>query len=315
MILVTAPLGFVGQHLIPRLIAQGEPVRLLLPARWHKRVPWPEAEIAEGSIFEGPSLYQAMTGVHTIYHLASAQWWGGANDLEHVDLRGTAEVIEAARSARVGRMIALSHLGAEPASAFSLLRSKGQMEALIRKSGLAYTIFRCGVLFGPEDQFVNHLAMVLRSNPFFVFQPSDGEMILNPLHVEDLSQALVNALDKLDLIDQTLEIGGAEYITYNELLRTVMRVSRCRRTIVPLPPYLLRALANLWRVSPFRFPITSQWFDLVSGNRAADLSNLYAYTGVRPRRFEDTLLTYMPGRWYSLEYLRYLVSRRKRGVF
>lgn len=317
MILVTGAMGFVGRHLVQALIEQELPVRVLLPQRWHRRAPWDveKVDMVAGSIFEPEVLFRAMGGVHTVFHLASAQWWGNLFDLENVDLNGTANVIAAGRSARIGRLIVLSHLGAEPSSGFNMLRISGQKEDLVRRSGLAYTVLRTGVIFGAEDHFVNNIAMRLRSNPIFTFQPGEGEALLNPIHIDDLTEALVKSLDILDLIDDTVSIGGPEYISFNEMLRTIMRVSRCSRVIVAVPPYLLRGIALLSRVIPTRWVVTPQWFDMLAGNRTADLSNLFQYTGIRPRRFEDTLVTYMPKRRYSLELIRYLFRRRKRSAY
>ena len=90
-----------------------------------------------------------------------------------------------------------------------LMRVKGQVEALVRNSGVAFTVLRCGVIFGPEDRFVNGIAMLLRTNPFFFFQPGHGDSLLHPLYVMDLVKALGNSLDSIDLVDATIEIGGA----------------------------------------------------------------------------------------------------------
>lgn len=313
MILVTGATGLVGRHLVPRLCAAGYPVRVYVQPRRGRlppHLPWSEGvEVIAGSLDDPQSLYQAMQGVHTVFHLVSAQWWGSRRDLERVDIEGTQQIIAAARAARIGRLFYLSQLGAEPASAYDLLRVKGQVETLVRNSGLAYTILRCGVIFGPEDRFVNGIAMLLRSNPFFFLQPGRGESLLHPLYVEDLAAALVNSLERIDLVDATIEIGGAEYLTYHEMIRTVMRVTRARRIIVSVPPYLLRML-NRWVVRVVRrWPMTSQWLDILASNRTAKLGNLYDYCGVRPVRFEDTLLTYMPQRHYFRELLRFLGQR------
>lgn len=318
MIIVTGATGFVGRHLVARLLRSGNPVRVLVPpdvvARYRRR-PWPwaeagEAEIFEGSIFHGESLFKAMQGVHTVFHLASAQWWGSRQDLERINLLGTRQVITAARTARVGRLVVLSHLGAEPSSAYTLLRVSGQVEELVRAGGVAYTIFRCGLIFGPDDNFVNNLAMILKSNPLFVFQPGQGENLLHPLYIEDLISALENSLEALSLVDQTVDIGGGEYVNFNELIRTTMRVTKTRRLLVPIPPYFLRSLTGAINVLFPRWPITRQWFDILAGNRTAQLGNLFHYTGVHPVRFEDTLLTYMPQRYYSFELLRFIFRRR-----
>lgn len=314
MILITGANGLVGRQLVPYLAQQGWDIRVMVrPGRERRvrRLGWPDnVQLTTGSLESSEDLHRAMQGVHTIFHLASAQWWGGPRDLDRVDIQGTRNVIAVARSTRVGRMFYLSQLGAEPASAYMLLRTKGQAEALIRNSGLAYTIIRCGVVFGPEDRFVNGLAMILRTNPLVVFQPGEGETLLHPLYIHDLVKALGNALENIDLVDATIEIGGGEYVSYNELIRTVMRVTNAPRLIVPLPPHLLRTLTNFPNRLLPRWPVTRQWFDLLASNRTAKLSNLFDYCGVRPVRFEDTLLTYMPERHYRRELVRFVLGRR-----
>ncbi|MCS6871374.1 MAG: NAD(P)H-binding protein [Anaerolineae bacterium] len=315
MIVVTGGGGFVGKALIKRLAQQGEPVRVL-SARGERALAGLDEtiEIIRGSLHDAESLYHAMVGAHTVFHLASAQWWGRKRDLERVDVQGTQNVIAAGRSARIGRLVVLSHLGAEPSSAFTLLRVKGRVEELVRNSGLAYTIFRSGIVFGRDDTFVNGIAQLLRANPLIFLQPGRGESLLHPLYIGDLVEALVRSMEHLDTVDQTLSIGGPEYMTFNEMVRTVMRVTRAPRLIVSVPPWTLRALANLIsRFFPY-FPLTPQWLDLLASNRTASMSALYDLFEMQPRRFEDTIVTYMRGRRYRLELLRATLRRRPRRI-
>lgn len=315
MILITGATGLVGRQLVPQLVGAGWPVRVIVPPRRGgrlPRLPWPDdlpVDMIAGDLDDLSSLHEAMQGVHTVFHMASAQWWGSRRDLERVDIQGTRNLIAAARAARIGRLYYLSQLGAEPSSAYTLMRIKGQVEGLIRNSGVAYTVMRCGVIFGPEDRFINGIAMLLHTNPVFFFQSGHGDSLLHPLYVKDLVQALVNSLESIDLVDSTIEIGGGEYLTYNEMVRTVMRVSGARRVIISVPPYLLRSVNRLVSRVVRRWPMTPQWFDILASNRTAQLGNLYDTCGVRPVRFEDTLLTYMPQRHYGLEMLRFLWSR------
>jgi uncharacterized protein YbjT (DUF2867 family) len=298
MILVTGATGFVGRTLVKQLAANGYSVRILVePSRRVRRRRDEELpdQIAEhitqapGSIHDIESLHSAMIGVHTIYHLASAQWWGKPDDLERIDLKGTSNLITAARSARVGRLVVMSHLGASPSSAFTLLRAKGRVEELVRASGLPFTVFRSGIVFGKGDSFVNGIARLLRRYPLFFLQPGHGEGLLHPIYIDDLVEALVRSMENLNTVDQTIEIGGPEYMTFNEMVRTVMRVTRTYRSLLSVPPHTLRMIVS---VLPFA-PMTAQWLDILASNRTAPLGNMFDVFGIRPVRFEDTIITYM----------------------
>src|SRR5690606_2768624 len=155
LILVTGATGFIGRHLVSCLMARGYHVRCLLTAAQAQNLPWgTPPEIITGSVLDEEALFRAVTGAHVVIHLANAQWWGRKRDLERIELVGTRNLITAARAARVGRIIAVSHLGASPSAAYPLLRAKGQVEEAIRASGLAYTILRSGIVFGEDDAFI-----------------------------------------------------------------------------------------------------------------------------------------------------------------
>jgi NADH dehydrogenase len=313
VILVTGGTGFIGRRLVAQLLSEGRAVRCLLTPARAARLPWDESvrpEIVIGSILNDEALFKAATGAHTVIHLENAQWWGRPRDLERVELDGVRHLVTAARAARVGRIITLSHLGASPAAAYPILRYKGLVEDAIKTSGLAYTIIRSGFAFGEDDAFVNHLAMQMRANPLFFFMPGRGEVVLHPIYVGDLVGALVASLETIEAVDQVIEIGGAEYITLADLLRTVMRVSRAPRAVVGIPPYLLRGLTAFYNRLLPRSLITNQWLDLLATHRTARLGTLFEMFGIRPRRLEDTLLTYMRGRRYTWRMVRYTFRRR-----
>lgn len=316
LILVTGATGFVGRHLVARLLALGYPVRCLLPEHKADDLPtWESApEIVIGSILDEEALFRAATGAHVVIHLENAQWWGNPRDLERVELAGTRNLITACRAARVGRIVTLSHLGASPAAAYPLLRFKGLVEDAIKASGLAYTIIRSGVIFGEDDAFINHIAMQLSISPGVFFMPGRGEVVLHPIYIEDVVSVLIGSLEALDTVDNVVEIGGPEYITLEDLISTVMRVSGIHRVVIGVPPYLLRWLSTITsRLLP-RSLMTPQWLDILATNRTASLGNVFRYFGVHPRRFEDTLLTYMRGRHYSLALVRYTLSRRPKVI-
>lgn len=314
MILVTGAAGFLGRHLVDRLLAQNSPVRVLLPEHKADHLPWQGTpEVIVGSILDEEVLFRAATGAHVIIHLENAQWWGRPRDLERVELVGTRNLITAARAARVGRIITLSHLGASPSSAYPIMRYKGLVEDVLKSSGLAYTIIRCGLVFGEDDAFVNHIAMQLAATPGIYLMPGRGEVVLHPIYIEDVVSVLVNSLETIDSVDNVIEIGGPEYITLEDLIRTVMRVSGMSRVVIGVPPYLLRWMTSIYgRILP-RSLITAQWLDILATNRTAHLGNVFTYFGIHPRRFEDTLVTYMRGKHYTRGLLAYTLRRRPKA--
>lgn len=319
MILVTGATGYIGRHVTAKLVEAGLPVRCLVTERQARRLPWnTEAENAPdvviGTLLDDEAVFRAVTGVHSIIHLESAMWWGSARNLERVEIVGTRSLIAAARSARVGRIVTLSHLGAAPSSAYTLHRIKGQMEELVRTSGLAYTVIRSGLVFGPDDAFINHIAAMLRGNPFFFLMPGDGSVVLHPIYIDDLTHIIMDSLENMKVIDQVLEVGGQEYITLEELLLTVMRVARMPRVLISLPPYLMRFLSRIYSTVLPRSLVTTQWLDILATNRTTQLGNVYTHFGFQPRRIEDTLVTYLPQEPHLWHLIRNTFRRRPRSV-
>lgn len=319
MILITGATGLVGRHLVRRLMAEGIPTRCLLTERRARRLPWDEndahaPEIVLGNVLDEEAFFRAVTGVHVVIHLENALWWGRRRDLERVEVSGTRQLVTVARSARVGRIITLSQLGATPSSAYTLHSIKGQVEEIVRNSGVAYTIIRTGVVYGEDDSFINHIASILSTNPLFFLMPGFGEVVLHPIYIDDLVEALFRSLNLMHLVDHVIDIGGPEYTTLEDMMFTIMRVTGMQRYIISVPPYMLRWITSIYsRILP-RSLMTSHLLDILATNRTASLGSTYNNFGFHPRRFEETLLTYLPKRRHFLRVFRDTFRRRPSSV-
>lgn len=291
MILVTGGTGFVGSVLIPNLLKAGKEVRLLLrPSPVSPRLPkGVSVEVAVCSLKDERGLRAALKGVDTVIHLAGAERQSTRANLTEVDVEGAQAIAQVAALAGVRRMLYLSHLGADKNSAYPVLKAKAFAEAAVQQSGIPYTIFRSAALFGPGDQFTTSFARLIRASKPFVLMPGDGDMLLQPLWIEDLVTALIIALDEESMYDQTISVGGAEILTFRQVIETIMQTIGVRRWLIPFSPAYLRILA-LWveQVSP-RFPVSLFWLDYLSADRTCALDTMPRVFGLMPVRFHQNL--------------------------
>ncbi|MCJ7694395.1 MAG: NAD-dependent epimerase/dehydratase family protein [Anaerolineaceae bacterium] len=302
MILVTGGTGFIGSVLVRQLTELGKPVRILIrPSRKSPNIPKGiPIEIAISSLGDIRGLRASMKDVDIIYHLAGAERLGSRADLMKVEIEGTSNIVQAAKDARIEKIFYLSHLGADRASAFSLLKAKGIGEKSIEDSGLDYAIIRSSIVYGLNDHFTMNLIKLIRLAPGFLFLPGEGQSLIQPLWVEDLVTCLVWALEMPDVNKKTISIGGPEFFSIKDLILKLMDEIGINKKLYPVNPLFLHRLTETLENLSNKFPTSVFWLDYLAEDRICDLNSVSRQFNLNPSRFS-----------HRINYLQHLIKKKK----
>jgi uncharacterized protein YbjT (DUF2867 family) len=291
VIVVVGATGFVGRHVVARLVECGYTVRAL-SRHGARRPEWTDrVHPLAADIETGAGLGSAMVGADGVVHLAAIPRETGGRRFEDVNVGGVARVLSAMRAAGVRRLVHLSVLGATEDPAHRYLSSKWRGEQLVRDSGLEWVVLRPSLLFGAGDGFFDLIDTTLRWwSPGVVAIPSARASRFQPLAVADLALAVQLSLAEAGRAGSVYELGGPTYLTYEQIVDEVMRATGRRRLKLPVPVPLLRALTAVTdRLLPI-FPVSHDQIGSLELPNHTRLDAFERAFGQPPRPFD---LSYM----------------------
>lgn len=242
LVLLTGPTGYVGGRLRRRLEERGVRVRCMArqAARLTGRV-GASTEIVEADVLDPGSLADAMEGVDTAYYLIHSM--GSAEDFEERDRTAAQNFAQAARRAGVRRVIYLGGL-AHGDDLSPHLRSRHEVGEILRGSGITVVELRASIVLGSGSLSFELVRALVERLPVMI-TPRWVDVAAQPIAVDDLLEYLTEALD-LELSEsRTFEIGGADRVSYGDLMREYARQRGLRRSMIRVP-VLTPRLSSLW---------------------------------------------------------------------
>ncbi len=243
-VLVTGATGYVGGRLVPRLLEGGYPVRVMVrdSSRLQGR-PWrDQVEIVQGDVLDISSLAPAMNSVGMAYYLVHSM--SGHQDFHERDLVAARNFGAAAKAAGIQRIIYLGGLGDPNAALSQHLRSRQATGQALGESGVPVTEFRSAIVVGSGSVSFEMIRNLTERLPAMIC-PRWVYTRVQPIAIRNVMDYLVAALETPASAGRILEIGGADVLTYGDMMKQYAEVRGLRRWLVPVP-VLTPRLSSYW---------------------------------------------------------------------
>ncbi|MBE7559534.1 SDR family oxidoreductase [bacterium] len=241
-ILLTGATGYIGGRLLPELVAAGYRVRCLArqPEYLRPRVP-AGVDVFGGDVRDPVALASALAGVDVAYYLVHSMSRG--HDFAREDRLAAETFAAAARAAGVTRIVYLGGLG-HGAELSPHLASRQEVGRILRQSGTEVLEFRASIIIGSGSLSYEMIRALIHKLPVMVI-PRWVKTLAQPIAIEDEIAYLVAAADVTTGGSVILEIGGADRVSYLDIMREYARRHGLVRFYLPVPLLTLR-LSSLW---------------------------------------------------------------------
>lgn len=292
MVFVTGGTGFVGRSIVRRLLSRGEQIRVLYRGERRRFIQDERIEWIPGEIGSRESLLCGMKGADAVIHLVGILVEPGGQTFEKLHVDGTQNVVEAMKQSGVRRLLHMSALGTGPNAASRYHQTKWRAEALVLAAPPDATIFRPSLIFGREDRSVNLLAKIASYSPVVPVLGS-GENRLQPVWVEDVSEAFVRSLKNPITYGKSYDLCGPAVYTFNHLIDLILRSKGISRLKVHLPVWAMKGPASLAEWILPRPPLTRDQLTMLQEDNICSEDDAAKELGFSFKGLEEILPTYL----------------------
>lgn len=257
-VLVIGGSGFLGQAVCNQLAKAG--YRITVPTRRYDRakhlLTLPTCQIIEANIHDRATLGRLVSGQDIVVNLLGVlhskpgKPYGQNFRVNHVEFPKALCTAMSKHGAK--RIVHISALGVgvqNPAPSM-YLRSKTDGEAVVKDSGLAWTILRPSVVFGREDKFLNTFASLANIAPFIPLAGADARF--QPVSVSDVAKAVFACVEDQgkDTLHNTYDLVGTEIFTLKELVKLSARAVGKNPLVFGIPDVAAKVQAFLMELAP-----------------------------------------------------------------
>jgi NADH dehydrogenase len=285
--------GFLGRRIVERLRREGATLRVAV--RHPDRVDTPATSIGSGrttpvaaDVRDPLTVAPAIAGAEWVVNAVSAYVETGGVTYTAVHVHGAGNIAAACQQQRVARLVHISGIGANPASSSKYIRTRGLGELAAQNAFPPATVLRPSVMFAINEGLLGALEKLARSTPIIPLI-GGGRTRLQPVHVNDVSEAVNQSLRNPDAVGKTYELGGAETYTIREILDLVLASKGRSRRFISIPFALASPLARVLERFPGA-PLTVAQVDLLRDHNVLGTGVLgFEELGITLQNLRDTI--------------------------
>ena len=304
--------GFAGRHVCQALAAAGYRIRVATRDRERAKeqlILLPTVDVAAVDIHDPAALAAFVRGADAAINLVGVLHDGrGGRSFQAAHVELARKLVAACRGQGVRRLLHMSALASAPDGPSRYLRTKGEAEAIVRESGLAWTIYRPSVVFGPGDSFLNLFAKVLRFSPVVALACPGARF--QPVYVEDVAAAFVKGLSDLGSVGKSYDLCGPRVYTLRELVEYVGTVTGRRRPVVGLGDRLSYLQALAMELLPVKLMTRDNYYSM----KVENVCRCEFPFGMTPTALEAVAPSYLGSRTPRSRYQRFRGRARRDGA-
>jgi NADH dehydrogenase len=301
--------GFLGRYAVRALAKEGWRIRVAM-RRPHLA---PELrvmgdvgqiELVQANLRDQDAVRRALEGAEAVVNLVGLLYESGRQRFDALHVTGAGAAARIAAAAGAQRFVHLSAIGADLASRAVYGRTKAEGEAAVRGAFPQAAILRPSIVFGEEDDFFNRFGAMATISPALPLI-GGGATRFQPVYAADVGAAIAAALKAPDARGGLYELGGPSIYSFKELMELILKETRRRRILVPIPfpvAEIMGEVAQLLALTPLSPPLTRDQVELLKVDNVASGPGLAAL-GVAATPVEAIIPTYLwkyrPGGQFS----------------
>ena len=303
-IFLTGATGFIGSRILRRLSERAHQVTCLVRPRGKREIDaraLPGVSTLAGEFTQPESWLDTVSNHDVVINAVGIIRETASAGFDAVHTHAPITLFEAAAKAGIRKVIQISALGADAEAQSSYHLSKRAADQRLTELGVAHVILRPSFVYGPQDQSMTFF-LSLAALPLTPV-PGDGKYRVQPIHIDDLVRAVVDAVERDELQNVIVDVAGATPLTFDELLdHLARRIGKKQACKLHVPWGVMETVAAITDALGGHGPITRDELGMLHRGNTCDLAHLRKVFGFEPVSFAVGIqrkpLT-QADRWYA----------------